>query len=54
MATESSKISVLKSKSGGGGLIETLEGLRGVVARRNGLVVKIEKVDFRVSMDENV
>jgi hypothetical protein len=37
----------------GGGLIETLEGLRDFVARINGLVVKIEKkVDLRVSMDE--
>jgi hypothetical protein len=37
---------------GGGGLIETLEGLRDFVPWRNGLVVKIEKVDLRVSMDE--
>lgn len=34
-------------------MIETLEGLRGFVARGNGLVVKIEKDDWRVSMDEN-
>ena len=54
MATESSEISVLKSKSGGGGLIETLEGLRDFVARRNGLVVTIEKVDLRVSMAERM
>lgn len=53
MVLESSRISVLKSKSGGGGLIETLEGFRGFLERQNGLVVKMGKDDLRVSMDEN-
>ena len=51
--SEPPRISVLKSKSDGGGLIENLDGLRGFVLKKNGLVVKIGKVDLRVSMNEN-
>lgn len=45
MALESTEISDLKSKSGGGGLMETLEGLRGLGVRKTGLVRKIGKLD---------
>lgn len=52
MAFEWSEISDLKLKSGGGGLMETLKGLRGLGVRKTGLVWKIGKVDRMVSMDD--
>ena len=52
MALDSCKISDLKSKSGGGGLIETFKGLVGFVVRICGLLEKIGNGIFsRVSMD---
>lgn len=52
MALDSCKISDLKSKSGGGGLIETFKGLVGFVVRICGLLDKIGNGIFsRVSMD---
>lgn len=52
VAFEWSEISDLKLKSGGGGLMETLKGFRGLGVRKTGLVWKIGKVDRMVSMDD--
>lgn len=46
VALESDRISVLKSKSGGGGLTETLNGFMGFVDRRFGFAEKMGKVVF--------
>lgn len=51
MALESSNISDLKSKLGGGGLMETLKGLRGLVVWKTGLLLNTGKADFKVSND---
>lgn len=46
VAWESDRISVRKSKSCGGGLIETLNGFMGLVDRRFGFAEKMGKVAF--------
>lgn len=54
VALDSCNISDLKSKSGGGGLIEAFMGLVGLVVRIFGYLKKIGNLNFsRVPMDEN-
>lgn len=51
-ALDSCNISDLKSKSGGGGLIETLKGLVGLIVGIFGCLEKLGNVDFRrISME---
>lgn len=51
MALDPSEISVRKSKLGGGGLMETLEGFRFLVVWKTGKVLlNTGNVDFRASM----